>query len=132
MPAQLPTRTRGVSPVFSVSAEDMRETKVSLTAGADQGDAVNPPSVGPGAAVSEAMNLIQPWQSWNFSHVAEPKFDGICQHVGTISNRPDFISEHHMIGLLRNIDDALRPGYSAFMRSETNMPRPARPPVGRG
>ena len=104
----------GTSPFISISAESMKMAKYSHSALMKYRNVVRPPVIQPANAVSTSMDTwIQKWPLWNFNKVTEPKFDGIGKYTGIISNRPDHISSFHFIGIMRNVDDMLKPNYVA-------------------
>ena len=54
-----------------------------------------------------------------FNKIVEPRFDGIGQYTGQPVNFPDFISEHHLIGIMRATEKILQPQYEAMINSTT-------------
>jgi len=124
-------RSRGTSPTTTITAEDMNPLHPHIISDVDATGIVRPPELGVGGSPSEAMSYIQPWPSWNYTKMTEPKFDGVTQYLGQMSNRPDFISDYHFIGLMRNAELILGPKFDAYIDSYSNMPRPTRAPVPR-
>jgi len=99
----------GVSPEFAISGEDFQWINRFVPTEVDI-EGVKPPEVGNGVAYSNAMNLwVQPWAYWNYEKITEPKYDGICQYFGRVSNKPDLIKDYHMIGIMRNVDVMIEP-----------------------
>jgi hypothetical protein len=102
----------GVSPTFPISAEELTlnyrsaVTRIAI-------DGVHPPIMGVGGGYSHAMDLINRWFPWIDAKLVEPKFDGVGQWTGQITNRPTFISDYHMISLMRAADRILKPAYIA-------------------
>jgi hypothetical protein len=132
MATTTPVRNYGTSPYVKITSESMRLNLYQNVAklGAL---VVKPPSLNIGGAVSAAMGAwVQPWPLWNYSKLTEPKFDGICNYIGTISNKPDMISNYHFIGLMRNVDVAIAPQYQAdITASSSGNPRFSNPNVPR-
>lgn len=129
--ASLSMRNTGTSAYVTITAEPMRLHLYHSVASVKTAMQVEPPSLNVAGAVSTSMtNWIQPWPIWNYGKITEPKFDGICKKIGTISNRPDLISGYHFIGLMRNIDMALAPNYEAdITASSSGAPQFSTPPV---
>lgn len=122
-------RISGTSPFVTITAEDMEVSSVHhITSTSLVG--VNPPNVGQGSAFSHSMNLwVQPWATWNYSKLTEPKFDGIGDDIGQISNMPDFIKGYHFIGIMRNVQAYLKPSFFSHIFVEAHMPTPTPPPT---
>lgn len=55
-----------------------------------------------------------------FNKIVEPRFDGMGQYTGQPINFPDFVSEHHMIGIMRATEICLKPKYEAIIQGSTN------------
>ena len=51
-----------------------------------------------------------------FNKIVEPRFDGIGQYTGQPVNFPDFVSEHHLIGVMRATESILAPKYKAMIK----------------
>lgn len=123
-------RAVGTSPMISIPAEGFKLTRYMKITGTGVSTLISPPSLASGGAFSHSMNMwIQPFPLWNFSKITEPKFDGIGQHIGMITNRPDFISDFHMIGIMRNVDVVLAPSYYSHILSTATTPTPVAPPT---
>jgi hypothetical protein len=54
-----------------------------------------------------------------FNKIVEPRFDGIGLYTGQPVNFPDFISEHHFIGIMKATEKILAPRYEAMINSTT-------------
>jgi hypothetical protein len=131
MPTAIASNGRivGTSPLITISAEEMSLTNVHNITKVKI-DGVKPPEVAQGSAFSHAMNLwIQLWPHWNYNKITEPKYDGIGDDIGQISNRPDFIKDYHAIGIMRNVDAYLRPSFFSHIYAQANMPTPTPPPT---
>jgi hypothetical protein len=118
-----------VSPRITITAEDFRLRRPGGISKIYRG-IVNPPVIDKtGVFSSQAINQ-QVYPTWNFEKIAEPRYEGVAAFMGTPSNRPEFVSEHHIIGILRSIDLYLAPKYAGFIKTRTKTPRPAVPPRG--
>ena len=119
----------GTSPTFVVSGEDIIERKYH-TISTFEVTTVKPPQLNSGNDASLAMSKwVQPWPHWNFDKIAFPLYDGVCQFLGTPSNRPDFIKDYHFIGIMRNVDIYLAPTYSSYIVTKTEGVGAASPPT---
>lgn len=116
----------GVSPKITISSEETSnhhyqpDTKVE--------NLVIPPVVGDGNSHSPAMEkYVSPWARWAFKHIAEPKYDGIADKLGVVSNKPDFIKDEHFISLMRTVTKIVAPMYKSNVSVSANMPSPKPP-----
>lgn len=130
--AETSVRNSGTSPAVTITAEELDQinyhhiTDVNI-------DGVNPPGLAQGAALSEGIEMWQqPWLQWNGEKITEPKFDGIAQSLGMISNIPDYIKDYHFIGLMRLVNNYLKPEIRTHIFVEAHSPRPAPPIEGLG
>jgi hypothetical protein len=118
----------GVSPPFSITAEELilnyftAVTRIAI-------DGVEPPSLGAYGGSSVAFNLKNHWFPWIDEKLVEPKFDGVCQHLGVVSNRPTVFKDFHMITLMRAIDYILTPQYYGYITAEVDTVLPEPPPT---
>ena len=120
----------GTSPYVTITAEEFNLTTFHTLTTFDVGIGLNPPSVAAGAAYSPALNMwIQPFSEWANSKLTEPKYDGIADSLGMPSNRPDFISEHHVISVMRIVDKYLAPSFGSRIYATSFMPTPISPPT---
>lgn len=55
-----------------------------------------------------------------FNKIVEPRFDGMGMYTGQPTNFPDFVSEHHIIGIMRATEICLYPRYSAMIYGNSN------------
>lgn len=123
------TRATGTSPAITITAENFDYQRVHQITDVSI-DGVSPPEIANGSAYSHSMGLWkQVWSDWNYCKIVEPKFDGIAQNLGIISNMPDFIKDYHFIGLMRNVDIYLAPSYKAHIFVEAHVPTPSKPPT---
>lgn len=123
-------RAVGTSPMISIPAESFNLTRYMTITSIGITIPVNPPSIANGGAFSHAMSMwLQPYPIINYNKITEPKFDGIGKHIGMITNRPDFISDFHMIGIMRNVDAVLAPNYHSHIMGIGNTPTPVAPPT---
>lgn len=118
----------GVSPPFSITAEQFvldqlsSVTRIAI-------DGVEPPTLGAFGGYSHAMDARFLWHPWGDEKLVEPKFDGVCQYLGQVSNAPTPIRDYHMITLMRAVDYALSPRYSAYITVTAGTVTPATPPT---
>ena len=123
-------RVIGTSPYITITAESFNITRYHNISGFLFGG-IRPPDIAYGNSYSEAMEIwIQLWADWNYCKITEPKYDGIADDMGVISNMPDYIKDFHFIGIMRNIDDFLKPHYNSHIFAEAHSPTPSRPPTG--
>jgi len=100
----------GVSPGFAITGEEFLlhllqgVTRITI-------DGVEPPTQGAGGGYSVALQLYNFWFPWVDEKIVESKFDGVCQQLGTMSNRPTYVRDYHMIALMRAVDYILAPRY---------------------
>lgn len=52
-----------------------------------------------------------------FNKIVEPRYTGMGLYTGQPTNFPDFVSEHHLIGIMRATEICLQPRYSAMINS---------------
>jgi hypothetical protein len=120
-------RSNGVSFEFSVSSEDIEEV-VYATLNGSVGLTISPPDIADGLTSSKAMDMwVQSWPHWNYQKISEPKYDGFAAVTGIPSNKPDLIKDYHMIGLMRNVDEFLKPDYSSNILSMSTSTTPIPP-----
>jgi hypothetical protein len=125
-------RNSGVSPYITITSENIRSYKFCDASKVKFNDVVQPPKINTNVAISPAIsNWIQTSPIWNYERVVEPKFDGICKKIGTISNRPDPISNYHFIGLMRDVDRIIAPQYDASISASVSGSPSFTPPAGR-
>jgi len=117
----------GVSPQFSVSAEDLTLHYRTGVTWIDI-DGVHPPILGENGGYTAAMNLVNLWYPWADEKLVEPKFDGVCHYTAAISNRPTFIKDFHMIGMMRIVDKILAPSYQGLIVASVGTVVPSPPP----
>jgi hypothetical protein len=123
-------RAVGISPFIVVSSEELTSLKSHDITDVDI-DGVKPPTLADGAAYSPAINMfIQPHSTFNFNKITEPKYDGIADKIGRVSNVPDFISDYHFIGIMRNVDEIISPEYRAHITVNAHSPSTIGPPKG--
>ena len=118
----------GTSPQFTVTAEEF-ELNLRPTVTRIRGDHVEPPILGPEGSVSEAMGLLMRWHPWADEKLVEPKFDGVAQFLGQVSNRPTPVRDYHAIALLRAVDYILAPRFKGFIIAEAGSVTPSPPPT---
>lgn len=120
------TAASGISPAFPITAEEFLQrfvqciTRVSI-------DGVPPPTLGENGGYSGAMTYVNAWYPWIDEKIVEPKYDGICVHLGIPSNHPTLIKDYHMIALMRATDMVLDPNYRGMMWAEVDDVTPASP-----
>lgn len=117
----------GISPGFSVSAEDLRINNwpgITLI----KIDGVRPPVLGPDNGFSFSMRLVNKWFPWIDEKLVEPKYDGVCQYLGVPSNKPSFIKDYHFIALNRAVETILYPEYHAMIVAKVGSIIPQQAP----
>jgi len=107
----------GTSGDTDISNEDFNEIKFHRVIDFDLGDLPSPPTINIGNTGSVAMTkFVTPWPEISFEKIAYPRWDGVTQYQGDISNRPSFVSDYHFISLMRNIDIYLSPNYQGYIK----------------
>jgi hypothetical protein len=124
----IPLTATAVSPTFKVTAEEYLLHYFQTLSKIDI-DIVYPPSFGWQGGYSRAMEMVNQWSPWVDEKLVEPKYDGICQYLGVCSNRPSYVKDYYLIGLLRAVDYILAPTYVAMIQAEANGPVPNPPPT---
>ena len=119
----------GISPVFAISSENFKKWYVQVVTRVDI-DGVSPPSLGVSNGKSSAHDLMNQWFPWIDEKLVEPKFDGVCAKLGTISNRPTQVKDYHIIAMMRAVDAILAPRYVAFIVARVNALMAEPPPKG--
>lgn len=117
----------GVSPNITVTCEECSWHRYAGLAQYSLGkDMPKPPVPGIGMCPSEAMNL---WRNrnpeWLGSPLIEPAYDGISAYTARPSNKPDFVSGHHFISIMRAVEQFLAPSYVANINAYTTTPAPS-------
>lgn len=118
-----------VSPKIIITAENFRLRRYSGMSKIYRG-MVNPPVIDKTGIFSPQSLSQQLYPTWNFEKITEPRYEGVAVFMGVPSNKPEHISEHHVIGILRSIDTYLAPQYAGFIKTRTKTPRPTVPPKG--
>ena len=126
MATTISTSASGISPAFPITAEEFLQrfvqgiTRVSI-------EGVSPPTLGEEGGYSGSMTYVNLWYPWIDEKIVEPKYDGICVHLGVPSNRPTLIKDYHMIALLRATDRVLDPNYEGLIWAEVDDVTPDDP-----
>ena len=116
MPTTFSTTATGVSPIFTITAEEfLRRSYASVTS--VTGDFVTPPTLGAQGGGSMAIKIVNEWYPWIDEKLVPPKYDGVCQWIGLASNRPTPIRDYHFISLQRAVDRLLAPNYQGVIKS---------------
>lgn len=116
----------GTSNKIIITDEPVNEQKYHSIAKYVNQMVASPPSLAPGNGVSTAMlKWVNPWPEFAFDKISEPRYDGVGQHTGTITNRPDLIKDYHFISLMRTIDIYNAPDYHATIDCQVNSVRSA-------
>lgn len=108
------TSSSGISPTFPVTSEDLTlrylqgVTRFAL-------DGVEPPNLGAQGGTSVAFSFTNYWSPWIDEKLVSPKFDGVCQYIGMMSNRPSHVKDFHAITLMRAVDYMMAPVYTGFI-----------------
>ena len=118
----------GVSPQFSISAEELILHYRTGVTWIDI-DGVHPPILGEAGGYTVAMDLVNLWFPWADEKIVDPKFDGVCRYTATISNRPTFIKDFHVVSLMRIVDRLLSPTYQGLIQVSVGTVIPTPPPT---
>lgn len=116
------------SPAFTITAEEFlweylaSVTRVTI-------DGVEPPRLGLDLGYSYSMAIMNEWSPWIDDKIVEPKFDGVCQYLGTVSNQPTLIRDYHWIALMRAVDYLLAPRYVGLILALVDTAVPIPPPL---
>ncbi|MCK9279258.1 MAG: hypothetical protein M0P71_01330 [Melioribacteraceae bacterium] len=119
----------GVSPKIIITAEDYQMHNYGNLSKLYKG-MVNPPVIDKTGIFSGKGAGQQIYPTWNFEKIVEPRFEGVSVHTGRPSNKPDFISEVSIIGLLRSVDLYIAPRYAGFIKTRVKTPKPKPPSTG--
>ncbi|MGQ4893426.1 MAG: hypothetical protein ACP6IQ_02235 [Candidatus Njordarchaeia archaeon] len=117
------TKVNGTSPYVKITAEDLTYKPVNESLKVSRDREVSPPVLGNGNSYSVLLDLRQSWNAW-YTKLTEPKFDGVGQYLGQVTNNPDFIKDYHMILIMRNVETIIAPRYKALIRGSASMPQP--------
>ena len=127
MSSTLSTTSTGISPAFPISAEEFRIWYGAVVTRIDI-DGVQPPMLGANGGFSRMHAILNLWHPWLDEKIVEPKWDGICQFTGTISNRPTYVKDYHTISVMRAVDHLLAPVYIGEIRARVGSVTPTPPP----
>ena len=116
-------RISGASPSFSITAENIVDYQYHKVAEVDIKGA-HPPALGEASNYSESFAWKNVHSPFNFEPIVEPKYDGHAQYFGHVSNRPDFIKDYHMIGIMRQVDVIIKPNLKCAIFESTKAPGP--------
>lgn len=120
----------GVSPKIIITAENYQLRRFGNISKLYRG-IVNPPIIDKSGIFSQQSIVQQTYPTWNFEKIVEPRFEGVAVYTGVPSNKPDFISEVDMIGILRSVDSYLAPKYAGLIKTRVKTPKPKTPPRGK-
>jgi hypothetical protein len=116
----------GTSPYVTITAEQMKNHLYSGDSKVDL--AIRPPVMGVGNAKSHAVNKWEGyWNHWAFEKITEPKYDGIADKIGQMSNQPDVVKDYHFIALMRTVSQLIRPEFKSNINMYTATPEPIKP-----
>lgn len=110
----------GYSYKITITAEEL-SFKPAMNGGSKPSHtALQPPMIdAKGTKTMLSDYTISNLHHFAFNKIVEPRFDGIGIYTGQPVNFPDFISEQHMIGIMRATEKILEPKYEAMIKSTT-------------
>jgi hypothetical protein len=110
----------GYSYKITITAEEL-SAPTALNGGSKVAPTLlQPPRIdAKGTSTSLVKYTITDLHHFAFNKIVEPRFDGIGLYTGQPVNFPDFISEHHFIGIMRATERILAPRYDAIINSTT-------------
>ena len=117
----------GTSPPINIGGEEFKPRKgVKLSEINDADLVANPPTPN-GTEPSEMMSKFQnPYREFAFDKISMPNYGNsntaLARYTGIPANKPDYISDHHFIGIMRCIDSMLRQGYSGRITGDYDTP----------
>jgi hypothetical protein len=85
--------------------------------------------LGEQAGYSNAHDIVNKWFPWIDEKIVEPKYDGVCQFLGTPSNRPSLVKDFHLLALYRAVDYVLAPAYVGRIQAGVGTILPVSPPA---
>lgn len=114
----------GVSKTFPVTGEVVKLRKYHKISGFDLTE-VSPPVISGNEPSVSMIKWVTPWPEISFEKICYPKYDGVGQYTGIITNKPDFINDYHFIALMRNIDWYCSPTYKSVIVASMTTPQSA-------
>lgn len=114
----------GYSYKITITAEEIRNPTKLSGASKMASSFVQPPKMDARRTTTnftEYTTTVLP--RFAFDKIVEPRFDGIGQYTGQPVNFPHFISEHHMISIMRATERLLAPKYMGSIKGSGNSTR---------
>ena len=116
----------GTSPVIHINkAEFHKLTGFSLATTYDSTIPAQPPLPNgdePSGAMTRFQNLFP---EFVFDKISPPEYrTTLSCRVGIPTNKPDYVADYHVIGLMRCIDYMLSSGYNGLINGNYNTPNP--------
>ncbi len=104
----------GTSGKINITGEDLAAVKYKEIHKYLLGlEAAEPPT---GEDSEAIFRFINPWPEFAFEKILEPRFDGIGQFTGVVTNKPDLLKEGHFISLMRCVDYYKNPKYKGVVK----------------
>ena len=105
---------------ITITAEDLA-TPTNLKGGTTAvAGVLNPPQLSDNKAPSLRSGSAMVYPHWAYKKIVEPRYDGVGIHTGQPVNSPTFISENHVLALMRLVDRMLAPSYQAMIKAKSN------------
>lgn len=110
----------GYSYKITITAEELSNPGVLSGGSGMASTKLQPPKIdAKGTSTRLVDYTISKVHHFAFNKIVEPRFDGIGKYTGQPVNFPDFISEHHLLGIIRATESILAPRYEAMITSKT-------------
>ncbi len=110
----------GYSYKITITAEELSMPSSLSGASKKAFTYLQPPSLDAARTPTKlATTTVSSVHYFAFNKIVEPRYDGIGKYTGEPVNFPDFISEHHFIGLMRASEIGLNPNYEAIIVGST-------------
>ena len=117
----------GTSPRIPIGGEPFSPQHGITLSPIDNSDMVAiPPSPNGDGTPSFAMyKYVNEDRDFTFQKITPPMYgpdDSVARYTRVPANEPDFIADFHFIGLMRAIDNMVRPGYSGYIGGSFDTP----------
>ena len=116
----------GVSPIVDLDGAEFKLQKgYTISKIKDESIKANPPKPNSTEPSKAMENFQNPFSDFAFDKITTPDYgnDGsLARITGIPANKPDYISDHHVIGLMRCIDYMLSKGYSGTITGTYDTP----------
>ena len=119
----------GTSSRINIGGESLVALKGLILSPVAKSEHYATPPAPKGSEPSEAMtNYVNQFRDFAFQKICPPEYglDGsIARITGLPANEPDFIADHHFIGIMRAIDDMLQHRYKGTIGGSYSGPTSA-------